>query len=190
MLLVSTSIPCTAIVTCNTITAEDKGIGTSIGSKIIVVFSQFLAWGQLLLIPLDVSNGLGSDSDSMQILYSVVYIVIFVFTSFIIPFNIFLYESDEEDSMQSRILWSILFSIAICGLWSAFIFISYIWLAKYTVSGVEYTVPVPLYMMVCMSLIGWIFLALNAGVGLIFLPYELIKDYFIRPKQLNSEQAF
>jgi hypothetical protein len=47
-----------------------------------------------------------------------------------------------------------------------------------------------MYMMVCMSLIGWVFLAINAGVGLVFLPYQLIQDFFIRPKQLTSEQAF
>lgn len=119
-----------------------------------------------------------------------VYIVIFVFTSFIIPFNIFLYEADEEDSFMSRVLWSLLFAAGICAIWSGYIFITYIWLSKYTVNGVEFTVKVPMYMMVCMSLIGWVFLAINAGVGLVFLPYELIRDFFIRPKQITSEQAF
>jgi hypothetical protein len=95
-----------------------------------------LAWGQILLIPLDIANGYSNGTSSMETLYSVVYIIIFIFTSFVIPFNIFLYESDEEDSLMSRILWSILFAIAICAIWSVFIFVSYIWLSKYTVNGV------------------------------------------------------
>jgi len=37
---------------------------------------------------------------------------------------------------MSRVLWSILFASAICAVWSGFIFISYIWLSKYTVDGV------------------------------------------------------
>lgn len=40
--------------------AEDKGIGSSLGSKILIVFCQALAWGQLLLIPLDVQSSLSS----------------------------------------------------------------------------------------------------------------------------------
>lgn len=154
------------------------------------MFCQFLSWGQLLLIPLDISNDLGTDP-TMPTIYAAVYIIIFIFTSFIIPFNMFLYESDEEDSFISRVLWSGLFALAICASWSAFVFVSYIWLSKYTTpEGVESQIPVTMYMMISMALIGWVFLALNAGVGLVYLPYELIRDFFIRPKQITSEQAF
>lgn len=78
------------------IAAEDKGIGSSLGSKILIVFCQALAWGQLLLIPLDVQSSLsaGSIDSVMYIVYSVVYIIIFAFVAWIIPFTIFLYETD------------------------------------------------------------------------------------------------
>ena len=36
--------------------AEDKGVGVAIPSKILIVVGQALAWGQLLIIPLDVST--------------------------------------------------------------------------------------------------------------------------------------
>lgn len=139
-----------------------------------------------MIIPLDISNSLGSDSTSMEILYSVVYIVIFAFTSFIIPFTMFLYQSDQEDSLIKRVLWSLLFSGIVCAIWSVLIFVSYIWLSKYTYNGVSGQLSVPLYMMVCMSFVGWIFLAINGGIGLVFLPFELIKEFFVRPKQITS----
>lgn len=44
-------------------------------------------------------------------------------------------------------------------------------------------------MMTCMSLVGSFFLVINSGVGLVFLPYELIKDYFIRPRKITKEEA-
>lgn len=125
----------------------------------------------------------------MATVYSVVYIVIFAFTSFVIPFNMFLYESDEDDSTRSRILWSGFYAFAVCAIWSAFVFVSYIWLSKYSNNGVDGQLSVPIYMMTCMAFVGWIFLALNGGVGLVFLPYELIKDFFIRPKIISSEEA-
>jgi hypothetical protein len=81
--------------------AEDKGIGTAVGSKIVIVFCQFLAWGQLMILSIDLSlAGQNAPSDGntinpIMIIYYSVYIAIFVFTSFIVPFNIFLYESDE-----------------------------------------------------------------------------------------------
>lgn len=104
----------------------------------MVVFCQFLGWGQLLLILFGVSGGMdmdggcaeSSDGLSLDLVYYIVYIVIFVFTSFVIPFNIFLYESDEEDSLGKRVLWSGVYAGGFCIIWCAFVFISYIWLSK------------------------------------------------------------
>ena len=146
--------------------------------------------GQLLLVPLDVSNQLGSGNSSaiMEPLYSAIYIIIFVFVASIIPFTIFLYESDEEDSLASRICWSTLFAIGIASIWCAFIFISYVWLSVYTdSSGQEQRLSIPMYIMICLALVGWIFLAINGSIGLIYLPYELIRDFFYRPREISSE---
>lgn len=108
----------------------------------------------------------------MYIVYSVVYIIIFAVVAWIIPFTIFLYETDEEDSWLSRICWSMLFAFGISIIWSAAIFISYIWLSYYTdTNGLTQQLPVSMYIMTCLSFIGWIFLSINGGIGLIFLPF-------------------
>lgn len=126
----------------------------------------------------------------MYTIYSVIYIIIFVLAAWIIPFTIFLYESDEEDSWASRIGWSLLFSLGIATIWSGFIFISYIWLSYYTdPNGFSQQLPVSLYIMTCLSFVGWIFLAINGGIGLVFLPFELIVFFVKRPKKLTKEEA-
>jgi hypothetical protein len=88
LLLASIFSQCIAIVTLFVILAEDKGIGTAMPSKIIIIISQALAWGQLLLVPLDLGV---SGSSTMQTVYSIVYILIFVFSVFIMPFISALY---------------------------------------------------------------------------------------------------
>jgi hypothetical protein len=88
LLLASIFSQCIAIVTLFIILAEDKGIGTAMPSKIIIIISQALAWGQLLLVPLDLGV---SGSSTMQTVYSIVYILIFVFSVFIMPFISALY---------------------------------------------------------------------------------------------------
>lgn len=92
-------------------------------------------------------------------------------------------------------LWSGLFAVAVLAMWSAPTFISYIWLSKYScfdsVSNTYSTcqAPVPMYMLECMALIGFFLLAINAGIGLIYLPRDLIGGFINRPKQLSSEEA-
>ena len=126
----------------------------------------------------------------MNTVYSVVYIVIFVLVAWVVPFTIFLYESDEDDSWVSRICWSMLFAFGISCIWSAAIFISYIWLSYYTdSSGETQQLSIPMYIMTCLSFIGWFFLSINAAIGLIFLPFELIVYFFNRPKKLTKEEA-
>ena len=43
-----------------------------------------------------------------------------------------------------------------------------------------------MYMFVAMSLIGWVVLAVNGGIGLIYLPKDLISNIVLMPKQLSD----
>ena len=56
--------------------------------------------------------------------------------------------------------------------------------------GIEYRLSASLYILVAMSLIGWILLAFNGGIGLVFLPFDLIRYFVYRPERLTPEQAF
>lgn len=41
-----------------------------------------------------------------------------------------------------------------------------------------------------MSIVGWILLAFNGGIGLVYLPYDLIRYFVFRPQHLTPEEAF
>ena len=97
------------------------------------------------------------------------------------------YESDPADSFISRIGWSILYSIIVTLIWAVYIFVSYVWVGLYTIGDTEIRVQPGLYMFVAMSLVGWVILAVNGGIGLIYLPIDLITNFAKRPKQLSAE---
>jgi len=44
--------------------------------------------------------------------------------------------------------------------------------------------------MLCVSLAGWLFLALNGAIGIIFLPFDLLAFFFNKPAPLTTEQAY
>lgn len=76
-------------------------------------------------------------------------------------------------------------------MWGAVIFISYIWLGVYSSSsGGDERLNAALYLLVAMGLVGWILLAFNGGIGLVYLPFDLIVAFVDRPKHLTPEEAF
>lgn len=44
--------------------------------------------------------------------------------------------------------------------------------------------------MICLAFVGWILLVINGGIGLVYLPHDLIRYFTKRPKQQSSEDAF
>jgi|JI6StandDraft_1071083.scaffolds.fasta_scaffold04244_3 LMBR1 domain-containing protein 1 len=110
---------------------DEKGIGNSIPAKIVVVLGLGLSWGQLLLVPLDVSNALDDGGIDMPTCYTVIYIIVLVYLVGLSPFTMFFYESDEEDTICSRLTWSFIFTFIIAGISCAAIFVSQIWLSVY-----------------------------------------------------------
>lgn len=59
--------------------------------KILVLLSQTLAWGQLLLLPLDQAVDGGSEGSTYYLVYYILYPIIFVLVAFLNPFAMFLY---------------------------------------------------------------------------------------------------
>lgn len=159
-------------------------MGTSIVAKIAVISGQSLAWAQLLLIILDLSV---NDHHIMEFIYSIMYISIFVLTVFIFPLLSGLYEADDEDSKRKQFARAFIEALIISAVWSGLTFITFIWLSKYTDSaGQEHQIPIALYIFLFQALIGWILLAINGGLGVLFFPYDLIMDFVNRPKKITK----
>ena len=164
--------------------ADDSGLGTSLIAKILVIAAQFLAWAQLLLVILDLSV---TDTDAIRIIYDIVYVGLFVLTAFALPFFSALYETDDDDSKCKQICKAFIEALIISAVWCAVTFISFIFLSRYTdLARVQRQISVPFYMYLCQALLGWILLAINGALGLIFFPYDLITGFFNRPKRITK----
>ena len=88
---------------------DDKGFGSALICKIIVVLGMTLAWAQVLMLPLDVANNRSFGGGiNMQIFWEIVYISTAIMIIFIIPALSAYYESDPDDSFV-RIYLLILF---------------------------------------------------------------------------------
>lgn len=149
--------------------------------------SQALAWGQLLLLPLDLSITQSDPSSNFIVAYEVIYPIIFTLVVFLNPLAMNFYESDESDSFASRLGWSVLYAFIVTAVWAAMVFISYVWLGVYSYMGIEYRVNAAMYLFEAMGLAGWVLLAFNGGIGLVHLPHDLIFSFVNRPKRLTPE---
>lgn len=76
---------------------DDRGFGSALVCKIVVILGMILSWAQVFMLPLDVVNmvGFGGGID-MKLFWIIVYIITAVFVLFIIPTLIYYYEADED----------------------------------------------------------------------------------------------
>lgn len=85
---------------------DDKGWGTAIYCKILVILGLTLCQAQALMVPLDVANksAIIPGAIDMRTFWFFLYIIVLVFVTVLIPYAIFLYETDEEEPMCTRLL--------------------------------------------------------------------------------------
>lgn len=85
---------------------DDKGWGNALYCKLLVILGLTLCQAQALMVPLDVANrsAIVNNAIDMRAFWFFLYIIVLVFITVLIPYAIFLYETDEEESMCSRLL--------------------------------------------------------------------------------------
>jgi LMBR1 domain-containing protein 1 len=94
--------------------SDDKGWGTALYCKVLVVLGLTLCQAQALMVPLDVANvsNLDLEGIDMKSFWFFVYIIVLTFVCLLLPFALFFYETDEEDGMCKRIGKSIGYTLA------------------------------------------------------------------------------
>jgi hypothetical protein len=98
-----------------------------------------------------------------------------------------MYEADEDDTKCKQFLRAFVEAFIIAGVWCAITLISYIWLSRYNDSlGNRQRISLPFYMYLTQALIGWILLAINGALGLVFFPFDLINSFFNRSKKITK----
>jgi LMBR1 domain-containing protein 1 len=91
---------------------DDKGFGSALICKIIVVLGMTLAWAQVLMLPLDVANNRSFGGGiNMQIFWEIVYISTAIMVVIIIPSLSAYYECDPDDSFVKLLYFIFLFLV-------------------------------------------------------------------------------
>ena len=78
---------------------DDKGLGSHIVLKFLVIIGLTLSWAQVLMVPLDVANARSNGGLDMQTFWYFIYCIIAFMVTVFLPFSIFLYETDEDKSL-------------------------------------------------------------------------------------------
>eukprot|EP00003_Mantamonas_plastica_P023177 TRINITY_DN410_c0_g1_i2.p1 TRINITY_DN410_c0_g1~~TRINITY_DN410_c0_g1_i2.p1 ORF type:complete len:484 (-),score=140.39 TRINITY_DN410_c0_g1_i2:44-1495(-) len=178
--------------------------------KVVVVTGLTLAICNVLLLPLDIANTAEQVGMSMGTLWQVVYMFIAFWVIVLIPFAIFFYESEEEESgknqLSSAIKWELaclFISALVIGLMYAFLGYADVPVTVlkssfepssgnigcanckriYSVLSIRVTLPV--YIISMMAFLGWFLFAVFGGIGLAALPMDMIRDFVGRPKSVE-----
>jgi LMBR1 domain-containing protein 1 len=200
----------------------EKGFGDSWLCKIMVVksmqmFGFMLCWAQVLALPLDAANARGAGGGlDMEVLWEVIYMMVFAMVCFLLPVTMFYYESDEDTSMGERLCYTfkhMIFVLIVVGLILGIFFGLLAWtnipVETYScdVSGfvssnapnptsncsdgsVDLVIPVtfPIYVMGLLSFVGWWLFVAFGGIGLTAIPLDLINKFRFRPVAVSSKQ--
>jgi LMBR1 domain-containing protein 1 len=87
---------------------DDKGTLTGYFTKGIAILGLTLAWAQVLLLPLDVSNNRGDGNGiNMKIFWIIIYVLSFIYIIIIFPIVTAFYDSDFELTFNEKLKHSI-----------------------------------------------------------------------------------
>ena len=91
---------------------DDKGFGTAVFPKILVIVGLTLCQAQALLVPLDVANYSAIDKNGidMKSFWYFLYGIIIIFVCLLLPFSLFFYETDEDESFCRRLVKAIIYT--------------------------------------------------------------------------------
>jgi LMBR1 domain-containing protein 1 len=94
--------------------SDDKGFGTALYCKVLVVLGLTLCQAQALMVPLDVANASAIDSGGIDMkgFWYFVYLTVLIFICLLLPFALFFYETDEDDPFCRRVLKGLLYTLA------------------------------------------------------------------------------
>ena len=197
---------------------DDRGFGSALICKFVVVIGMTLSWAQVLMLPLDVSNARGLDGGiRMDIFWIVVYLSTAVFLLFIIPALSYYYEAEDEWSCWQKIKYSFCYLFFTIIIIIAVLIITYVLLSKaeipITTINCSFTniqksdsnefpttncirentvmtidVSFPIFVIGLMSFISWLLFVVFGGIGLAALPLDFFYDFCNRPQKISSSE--
>ena len=91
---------------------DDKGWGSAVYCKVLVVIGLTLCQAQALLVPLDVANNSAQNDFGIDMkgFWLFLYMIVLIFITLLLPFALFFYETDEDDGYCKRVLKGVLYT--------------------------------------------------------------------------------
>jgi LMBR1 domain-containing protein 1 len=197
---------------------DDRGFGNALICKLVVIIGMTLAWAQVLMLPLDVSNSRDFGGGiRMDLFWIIIYLCTAVFIFFIIPALTYYYEADPEWSMWEKIKYSFWYFLATVVVILLILLVSYAFLSTAEIpittvncsialvqvsnyhqvntsncstlaSTLNIDVSFPIYVIGFMSFISWFLFVIFGGIGLPALPLDFIYDFCTRPIKMSKTQ--
>lgn len=195
---------------------DDLTMGTAWFSKIIIVFGYFLVSMFVLILPLDIANSRGDGGGlNIDVLYQILFISTVLCSTIIIPYTLFLYETDDEKPLISRLCSAFFMEIFIVIVVAILALIAFGAMRTASLSELQiqsvanlsasesstsvangivvgdrviYNVPPFIFLVVFILLIGWFLFVVFGGIGIFALPLDLIIEFFTRPKPRSARE--
>jgi len=197
---------------------EDRGFGSSLVCKIVVILGMTLSWAQVLMLPLDVSNTRGFGGGiRMDIFWIVIYISTAVTVLVIIPGLTFYYEADPDWNCWEKLKYSFCYLIVTIVIVIAILLITYAFLSTAEIPIITISCPItntqmskgitlniidcsrnestmsidvsfPIFVIGLMSFFSWFLFVIFGGIGLSALPLDFIYDFCTRPKKMTPSE--
>ncbi len=107
---------------------DDKGWTNVLYCKILIVAGLTLCQAQAFMVSLDVANSvdpLSTNGIDMLTLWSIVYVVIILMVSILLPFALFFYETDQENTYCRRICAAVCYTFGAIAISSMLLFITW-----------------------------------------------------------------
>ena len=187
--------------------------------KIIVILGLTLAWCQVLLIPLDVSNNRTFGGGiNMRVFWLIIFVITLIYILIIFPISSSLYEAQDDWSLCDKIKHclcffsiTIIFFVVLTAILYSTIgrtdipitiikcqnngFIDSkepfidICKTKSIDSSIELKINIIIYSIAILTFISWAVFALFGGIGLASVPIDFFISFVNRPKNINNDDA-
>jgi len=92
---------------------DDKGFGTAVFPKLLVIIGLTLCQAQALMVPLDVANYSAIDKDGIDMkgFWYFIYSIILIFVCLLLPFSLFFYETDEDETVFRFLIKALIYTV-------------------------------------------------------------------------------
>lgn len=93
---------------------DDKGFLNGFFEKLIILLASCVLWAFILLLPLDIANSRGYGAGfNIDTVFQILFVIYLVFLVCLLPFILFLYETDEESSCLVRFFKALVYTVLI-----------------------------------------------------------------------------